>query len=919
MDSKSNILPSRNFFWIRPALLVFFIMTLAAGANATTAIIPSDDQMIVSSRAIVRGKVISQACGFDSRRDIVYTYVTLRIKEVLKGRLGSSEIVLKEPGGQIDSLGSVFFGSPRFTPGEEVVLYLDTWSDGGLRVHEMFLGKFGVTDDQRTGQRIAVRQVPGPGVEIIPLAPVGSDLTRETESTSRMELSAYLRMVRKKVGINAEKSRVFEDQYYRGQSMLARPPGYQDLVQSGGLQPQFHVFPFDTARWFEPDSGQPVTFLINNDQAPASGVSDDINAAMTAWSTVQGSSLRVVNGGSTTNCTVFGAGVADFDNCMGFFSGSSGSCQNVLAEGGFNYDPSQSIVVNGTAFGRIIEGFLSLNPFAACVFGDHCSLREVVTHEMGHSLGMGHSWDPSYGGAPTAAEQAATMFYIAHFDGRCASLKDDDMNGIRFIYPGSGGAGGGGLPPSISTTTLTSGTVGVLYNATLQASRGTTPYTWSIGTASGPLPPGLTLTPAGVIAGTPTTSGNFGFTVVVADAASHTDQADLSILISQPGGGGGAVGGYNSQFVSEAVATSVQPGQTFTITITWNNVGTASWTGGNVNLGSQDPPNNTTWGGSRLQFSPAYTVPSGVQVVMTFPVTAPSTPGVYQFQWQLSQDGGVGFFGDKSPNVAITVGTPSTSPPQVDTTVTPSAQIGVPYSIQLAASGGAGPYNWALSGGDLPPGLSLGLLSGVISGIPAAGGNYNFTVRVTDTKSATAQRSLVITVNAPPLSASAPALPTAITGTPYSQSLSATGGLAPYGWSITSGSLPAGLSLDPAAGTISGIPSAQGTFDFTVTVSDSQSTRATFNLNLHILVVGPDAVPHIDSAKYKGGPQKLIVTGQNFDAAAVAQVDGATVTIRAKTPTQLLIKPIALASGAHTITVVNPNGVPPSTITLTVN
>jgi hypothetical protein len=127
------------------------------------------------------------------------------------------------------------------------------------------------------------------------------------------------------------------------------------------------------------------------------------------------------------------------------------------------------------------------------------------------------------------------------------------------------------------------------------------------------------------------------------------------------------------------------------------------------------------------------------------------------------------------------------------------------------------------------------------------------------------------------------------------------------------------LSLDPAVGTISGSPSAQGTFNFTVTVSDSQSTRATFNLNLHILVVGPDAVPHIDSAKYKGGPQKLMISGQNFDAAAVAQVDGATVTIRAKTPTQLLIKPIALASGAHTITVVNPNGVPPSTITLTVN
>ena len=102
-------------------------------------------------------------------------------------------------------------------------------------------------------------------------------------------------------------------------------------------------------------------------------------------------------------------------------------------------------------------------------------------------------------------------------------------------------------------------------------------------------------------------------------------------------------------------------------------------------------------------------------------------------------------------------------------------------------------------------------------------------------------------------------------------------------------------------------------------VSDSESISATSTLSLHLLVVGPDAVPQIDAVKYKPGPQKLIINGQNFDAAAVAQVDGATVTIRSKTPSQLIVKPLPLASGAHTITVVNPNGVPPSTLTLTVN
>src|SRR5262249_41656449 len=367
----------RSLISIRPSLFACFILTLAGTAKATTAMMPSDDNMVISSRAIIRAKVISQVCGFDSRQTIVYTYVTVRVREVLKGEISSREIVLKEPGGQVGDRGTVFFGSPRFTNGENVVLYLDTWPDGSLRVHDLFVGKFTVVTDRHTGQRIAVREMPDSAVAIIPMTPARGQ-AQAPESTSRMELLAYLRMVRKRTAALAEQSRQFEQQYYSGVRMLAEPPDFQDLAGAGRLEPQFHLFS-PPARWFEPDDGQPVTYLINLDQAPSGSdqVVNDINAAMRAWSTVQGSSLQVVNGGTTTACEVPDRGVVDFNNCEGFFSPSACLIENIfLAEGGINYGASTK-VVNGTGFYQIFSSFLSINPYAACWFAAHCNLQEI--------------------------------------------------------------------------------------------------------------------------------------------------------------------------------------------------------------------------------------------------------------------------------------------------------------------------------------------------------------------------------------------------------------------------------------------------------------------------------------------------------------------------------------------------------------
>jgi hypothetical protein len=110
-------------------------------------------------------------------------------------------------------------------------------------------------------------------------------------------------------------------------------------------------------------------------------------------------------------------------------------------------------------------------------------------------------------------------------------------------------------------------------------------------------------------------------------------------------------------------------------------------------------------------------------------------------------------------------------------------------------------------------------------------------VTVTDSSSPakTASANLSITILMP-LSVTTTSLPKGTVGSSYSATLAATGGTTPYTWKVTSGSLPAGLSLNAATGAITGKPTASGTSSFTVTVTDSSSPAKTASANLSITV-----------------------------------------------------------------------------------
>lgn len=166
---------------------------------------------------------------------------------------------------------------------------------------------------------------------------------------------------------------------------------------------------------------------------------------------------------------------------------------------------------------------------------------------------------------------------------------------------------------------------------------------------------------------------------------------------------------------------------------------------------------------------------------------------------------------------ALVIGKPTLPQPQVQ-----SGYLGF-----FTASGGEQPYTWDIKSGSLPAGLALTASTGAISGTPTQTGTSSFTVEVRDTSSpiATASASMNLSVIAEPnLQVSSAGLPSGLTQVTYTANLSASGGIPPYSWLVTSGQLPAGLSLS-SLGAISGVPTTTGQTNFTAQVTDSSSTN----------------------------------------------------------------------------------------------
>jgi hypothetical protein len=351
------------------------------------------------------------------------------------------------------------------------------------------------------------------------------------------------------------------------------------------------------------------------------------------------------------------------------------------------------------------------------------------------------------------------------------------------------------LAPGAGATTvdpaaLPAGTTGTAYSQTLSSSTGTAPFTFAV--TAGSLPPGLSLSSAGVLSGTPTSSGSFSFTVTGTDNASVSASRVYSLSISPA-----------LIDITPGTVPPAQRGASYSTTLSGSG-GTAPYTF--AVTGGVLPAGMSLASGGILSGTP------GAIGSYTFTVTATDA---------------------RSSSAARTY-TLNVNVLTLDITpaVLPEASAGVLYSTVISGSGGTAPYAFVLNTGSaLPPGLTLSS-NGTITGLPSAVGSYNFTIKVTDGNAQTTTRTynFRVAINAVTIGAT---IPDGAYGKQYDQFFTSTGGTAPYVYSLSTGTLPTGLTL-ANTGELYGLPTSAGAYSFTITAVDKYGNMGTYPFTLNI-------------------------------------------------------------------------------------
>ena len=467
-------------------------------------------------------------------------------------------------------------------------------------------------------------------------------------------------------------------------------------------------------------------------------------------------------------------------------------------------------------------------------------------------------------------------------------------------------------------------TSGQPYTGTIPVSGGTGPYTCS--QTGGTLPAGLTLNANCTITGTTTTTGATSVTVKATDSSnpSNTNTAPVTVTVNPatatlsfgappaatvntPYTGTVPVSGGTAPYTCALVSGTLQTGLTLngncTITGTPTTTGTStivvrgtdSANPANTNTGSVPVTVNATGATLALGVPPAATINTPYTGTIpvsggTAPYTCTQTGGTLQAGLTLNANCTItGTPTASGTNTIMVKATDSANPANTTTgnvpvtvnpagaTLTigtpPTATVSTPYTGTIPVTGGTGPYTCTVASGTLPAGLTLGA-GCVLTGTPTTAATTTVGITATDSANPvdTQTSPVAITVQAAPALTFTGSLPNGIVNQPYSQTLQATGGVGPYTYAVTAGTLPAGLTLS-TGGVVSGTPTTVGASSFTVTATDSEGTPKTASLPLVLLITYPTTA----SDALLTGPYAFLFQGYDDVVAGVLAYQTATI------------------------------------------
>ncbi|HEX9001632.1 MAG TPA: putative Ig domain-containing protein, partial [Blastocatellia bacterium] len=341
---------------------------------------------------------------------------------------------------------------------------------------------------------------------------------------------------------------------------------------------------------------------------------------------------------------------------------------------------------------------------------------------------------------------------------------------------------------------------------------------------SGLLPAGLTLNADGSFSGAPTQSGVFNFRVTASGFS----------------GGSGVCSSFRDYaLLVECTAITVNP---------------ANLPGGNIGASYNQTVSAAPAGTYSFSVSSGALPPGLMLNAATGTITGlPAQSGTYNFRITASAGGCTG-----ARDYTVSISCPAISLASLT-----NATAGANYSGSVAASP-AGSYNYSLTSGSLPAGLTLHPTTGAIYGLPAVTGTFNFTVKAQTPNGCSATQSYTLTVACPAITLSSLAAPTV--NSPYNQTVTASPSGGSYSFAVTAGGLPTGLSLNPATGVLSGTPTLGGTFNFTITATGFGGCAGA---RAYSLTLGDGGCPTITLADLPGGQP-----GQLYNASATASPSG---------------------------------------------